>query len=1254
VHVDVRLGGVTIRALVDTGATICAIAKEAFDKLERDVVVGKVPSGSLRITAANNGAMQIDGVFRLNFEVSGRKVTWPMAVIRNLSSEMIIGDDLLVELGARVDVRRRQIELQDPDKVSCISTRHRVVIPPFATRRIKVQIGREMPTDLVWIHPKRVEILEGIQSNVAGSVNLIAFNGRTQECIIEAGEELATYAPVDARDTCTVAKFRECRPCPRTEPVISEEKRQMIRQKTRSGWQGSAKEKLVDLLIKNHAAISEDKGDLGRTNVVPHKLTLRSEKQIYRSQFPIPIAHMPFVHRTVDDLLKLGAIEPDLKSPHNSPIFCVKKPHSDDLRLVQDLRLLNENVEDYFHPILDVQSCLAKLGGIGAKYFATLDLTSGFYQLELDEESRPLTAFTVPGRGRFSWKVSTMGLKTSPGAFSRLMEFVMQPVEKSVTYMDDVILAGETVEQLMETVDQALKQLRKYNLKLNLDKCIFGAMEVDYLGYRISAEGIRPGAEKTAAIKSFPTPSTVQEVRRFVGLANYFRQQIPHFSQKSKPLTQLTRQTSAWTRGPLPREAQQAFEQLRSALAAAPLTAFPQPGKPYILETDASEKGLGACLFQIQGGEKRVIGFASKGLEEHEKNYTAFLLEHRAAVFGIEYFRHLLTGTKFDLVMDHKPLAPLSTVHKKTLCRLQQLMSEFSFHLKYKPGKDNVVADTLSRAPVEVLTDSYVSLREMQLEDRFCRIAIRALEKGKVDEELEPAEKRFMASIFTRCFMKGGCAFLAWNDPVTGKRELLLTPQKCRYELVRAAHAHRFSGHGGIEKTLSRLRLRYFWPGMAADVEKYVTRCGVCQEAKSPPNRSTRAAPLRPLPIPDMPNVRVHLDLFAVPRRSSSGNKYVLVITDAFSKWTELVAIPDKEAVTVASAFFNRWICRWACPKEILTDRGKEFCNQLMTELARLLDIDHKRTAAYHPQTNTAAESFNRTLIKILTAALEDPDGDWEAWLPVVTLTYNTRVHASTKASPFFLTFLRDPNLPTFDLDDEGQRPYGDSWAADAHERMQIAYRLAKANAESAQAVGKSIHDRKLRGDQLHFKVGDKVYVHFPPTVFARIQNKKFIRPWIKHVVTRIVTPTTYVVKPIDEGATKRRQPSVVHVNRLKACKESAQEAEAEEPEAPAREEESSGSDQEAPEEEEEERAEVEVGVYPPPAENLDRQGVEEAEQGAIPREPQQEEVRPQPPREQGPRTRRQVRENQALRPDQNLTPPRRPIEYKVYTRRQR
>jgi hypothetical protein len=277
---------------------------------------------------------------------------------------------------------------------------------------------------------------------------------------------------------------------------------------------------------------------------------------------------------------------------------------------------------------------------------------------------------------------------------------------------------------------------------------------------------------------------------------------------------------------------------------------------------------------------------------------------------------------------------------------------------------------------------------------------------------------------------------------------------------------------------------------------------------------------------------------------------------------------------------------------------------------------------------------------------LDNPDGDWEAWLPVVSLTYNTRVHASTKASPFFLTFLRDPNLPNFDLDTQERRLYGESWAADAHERMQIAYKLAKENMERAQEVGKEIHGRKLRGDEVRFQVGDKVYVHFPPTVFAHLKNKKFIRPWVKHTVTRIVTPTTYVVKPIEEGADRRKQTSVVHVNRMKACREGRR--------APSEgEAETQAESEEAPEQESQEEEET---AGPPGVEvemRVARPDEQEERQEDNEGEPVQQDIAPQPEVQERPRTRQQVRANPNLGGNVVLTPPRRPIEYKVYTRRQ-
>jgi transposase InsO family protein len=1174
--------------------------------------------------------MSLLGVYTVTFDTAELgPIDWPFIIAESMASEAILGVDFLSHFKAVINVEQKSVQFEKQPRWGTVTAAHEGRIPPFSRRVIRARPSTKSRGAFAVTLPRKQGVMAGIQEwrSPEKGYQVLVVNGGPEWMEIRRGEELAEYWQVEEEEICTVEQFAKCRPKGKESDKLSAEKQRMISEEVRTHLGPEFKRKLTAILQNHHQAISQDSADLGRTAAVPHKLVTKSDKQIYRKQFPLPAGHQEFIYKTVDDLMKIGAIKEDLASPHNTPIFAVKKPHSNDLRLVQDLRSVNDNIENFQHPILDIPGCIAKLGGMEAKYFAALDLTSGFYQLELDKESQPLTAFTVPGRGRFSWTVSTMGLKTSPGAFSRLMEHVMKDVPRAVTYMDDVILAGKTPDQLLETIEKALRQLIAFNLKLNLKKCVFGAEEVDYLGYRITAQGARPGKEKTDAVISFPTPRTQQEVKRFLGMANYFRTHIKHFAQRSRPLTQLTRKDTDWTEGqPLPRDAEAAFTDLKKALASEPVTALPLPNEHFVLETDGSGEGLGACLTQQQNGKMRVIGYASRALQEHERNYPAFLLEQAAAVFGIDSFSAYLTGAHFDLVIDHKPLLALSTVHKKTLARLQQLMSEFSFQLRYRTGEENAVADALSRAPVAALAQSYEELRRLQEEDDFCKAAIRLCREGACDEDIDKAAARFLKKIISACFMRDGCVFLRSDQGANGEKELLLTPRKCRYELIRAAHAGRFSGHGGEAKTMKRLQHSYFWPGMAGDVAEFIKSCDVCQRAKDPPSFQRTRAPLQPLPVPDAPNERIHLDLFSVPRTSAAGNHYILVITDAFSKWVELVAIPDKGAETVAAATFNRWICRFACPKQVVTDRGKEFCNQLAEELWRLLEVDHRKTAAYHPQTNTSAESFNRSLIKILRALMEEPDGDWESLLPVVMLTYNTRVHSAVRASPFFLTYLRDPNLPYFDLD--ADRPlYGESWAQTALDRLTAVQRMAKENMLAAQAAGKEFYDGKTGGKLRSFAVGDQVMVRFDPMSFARVRNKKFFRPWIPHKIKRVITPTTYSVEATEPGRGFKKT-STVHVNRIKRRYERGEE------EAEA------ASDDEREEEEQEQEQEEEedepAGIFPEDAGPTDLAD-EEAEDG--------EEA---PPVER--RARRLTRAQaaaQGVRVDPILPPPSHPPEYR-------
>jgi len=1271
IHLRMNAGSISFRALVDSGATISAMAKRVFQGLDSKHKGAEIPAANLRVTAASAEELRTEGYHfvRCRSEKLG-EIEWPFVIAEKMTSEAIVGMDFLAFFKGKILAEKGEVHFESIPRNGIARLNHRIRLGPGELKRVRARPSTSSRGGLVWTRKNGPEIVEGISDwkSQEEGIEVLLVNRGDEEIELERGTEVAKYWQVEEEEVCTLEDFQRCRPANQQRKPISEEKKKLIREHTKTDLGPTFRRRITSVLEDNHKAISADKADLGRTAAVPHKLVTKSDKQVYRKQFPLPMGHQAFINKTVDDLLKIGAVKEDLASPHNTPIFAVRKPHSNDLRLVQDLRAVNENIENFQHPILDIPGCIAKLGGMKARYFAALDLTSGFYQLELDKESQPLTAFTVPGKGRFSWTVSTMGLKTSPGAFSRLMEHVMKEVDKTVTYIDDVIVAGETEDELLRNVNAALRQLRKFNLKLNIHKCVFGAKEVDYLGYRISADGARPGKEKTAAVVNFPTPSTVQEIRRFLGMANYFRSHIPHFAQKSKPLNELTRKSSEWREGnDLPAAAARAFQDIKNALSKEPIIALPQPNLPFTLETDGSSKGLGACLTQQQGNKVNVIAYASRALQKHEANYPAFLLEQAAAVFGIESFSTYLTNAHFQLLMDHKPLLALSSVHKKTLSRLQQLMSEYTFQLRYRRGESNAVADALSRAPVEALADSHLGLQQLQQQDPLCKAALEMC-RGKEPEGLPVEVRRFLKRAITSCCIKDGCVYFMSENRPEPPRELFLTPRKCRYELMRAAHAGRFSGHGGEAKTLQRLQLRYFWPGMAADVADFIKSCEICQRSKNPPNWNRQRAPLNPLPVPDAPNERVHVDLFSLSRASNAGNKHILVATDAFSKLVELVPLPDKTAPTVATAIFNRWICRYACPKEIVSDQGREFCNAMSEELWQKLGIHHKRTAAYHPQTNTSAESFNRTLIKILRSMMDNPDGEWEALLPVVMLSYNTRVHSATRASPFFLTYLKDPNLPFFELEEE--RPlYGESWAASALQRLHEVNRLVKDNIRREQERGRLNYDAKTNGLLRTFREGEKVFVHFDPLSFPQTKNKKLIRTWLPHTIQRVITPTTYVVTADEPGRGHRRR-STVHVNRIKprhqAPAQPGAEEQEEEEERRAQgeepDEEAEGSQDREGEEEEENDGIVTVDI-PPNQGAIRQEAAEDAEEeeeedrnredrGEHPErlieERREQEEAPAP----RPRTRAQARA-QGRPPETPLTPPPFPREYRWFQRRQ-
>jgi transposase InsO family protein len=1129
--------------LVDSGAAI-TVADPSV--IPQDTVVEPLPN-SFEARSASNHKLEVLGRALLQGKVQGKTVNFSAIVVEGLRTKAILGMDFIRQHGVVIDGGAGRISVagvqaptvaavasREPKVTNCIALRPVETIQVFPMTGVVVPMTTRKPLEegTVGICSDQAGcVTEAIQKVQDGRI-LINLHNPTQELwVFKKGEVAAFFQPMAKQAVEEILTVDE---------VVSQmrrtdahrgntaEKLRYLRENLRCGGPPQVQERLWRLIVQYQHVFSGDKFDLGRTDEVKHKIHLTNPHPVHKKQFRIPWEHQQLVKDHIEALLKARCIRTS-RSPFNAPIFCVQKPHG-GMRVVLDYRALNDQTFDDKYSIREVQDCIDEIGRKKSKVFSALDLTSGFWQMELDEESKPYTAFSFPGVGRFEWETAPMGLKGSPASFARLMDHVMSGLKDVLTYIDDVLVHTESFDTHLAALEQAFKRLERFNLKLNITKCMFAAQEVPYLGFHLTATGIKPSMDKVAAVRDLPSPNSPRKVREFLGMANYFRHFIDNFARVAAHLSPLTGSNSPWKGGELPERAEQAFQYLKAKLCEEPILVYPRADRPFALSVDAAtgdgdrqKGGLGAMLTQLDDeGRERVVAYASCALKDHEKNYSPYLLELAACSWAIEHFSVYLRGRQFVLRTDHKPVEMVSRLHQKTLNRLQQQMSEYSFVVQHKPGVENAVPDALSRS-VESISFQLGEMRELQERDELVRAVkdfMLTLRKPQTPEEAE------VARLARSCVLQEGIVRYRLERKDFETRFPILAPDLIKREVIRTAHMSRFGGHGGQARTFNRIAQVYWWPSMSSDINKFVAACPTCQAAKDPAGGTK--VPLRPLEIPDRPNVRIHCDLFGeLKKPSQNGNKWVLVMTDAFTKYVELVALPNKSATTVAKAILERWICRFSCPEVVVTDQGKEFANTLLSELLRLMQVEYRVTSAIHPQTNSSAESFNREIIRYMKTALQGETLYWEELLPMLAISYNTQVHRSTLTTPFFLTFLHDPNLPNFDM--RASRPdFGESWPMEAYARLRKAYTLARNRMQSQAEDMKRRYDTKASARP--FEVGERVLLHFPRATITQ-GNAKLAPQWVGgYYIHQAVGPDTYWVRQIGSQA----QGTVVHASRMK------------------------------------------------------------------------------------------------------------------------
>lgn len=785
--------------------------------------------------------------------------------------------------------------------------------------------------------------------------------------------------------------------------------------------------KLWTLLVENKSVFSSSSADLGRTSRHEHRIDTGEASPIKQTPRRLPYARRDEAEKLVREMLEQGVIKPS-ESPWCSPVVLVKKKDG-KLRFCVDYRRLNEVTKKDSYPLPRIDLILEALAG--SEWFATLDLQSGYWQVELEETAREKTAFSF-GQGLYEFNVMPFGLCNAPATFQRLMERVLSniPYATCLVYLDDVLVHAKTFEELLDKLKLVFGRLQAAGLKLSPTKCDLCQKSVKYLGHVISTTGISPDPEKVVAVSDWPTPRSQRDVRSFIGLCGYYRRFICDFSRVARPLHQLTEKNRrfAWDE-----ECDRAFQKLKGLLITAPILCQPRLELPFILDTDASQHAMGAVLSQNIDGGERVVEYYSKTFNRAEQNYCVTRRELLAVVRSVKHFEPYLLGRHFVLRTDHASLKWLMNFREPEgqVARWIQRLQEFNFDVIHRSGAKHANADALSRRPCTTSGCRYCSRLEEQhiLRIRLVGINDDFLETQKADpvlglvhewlsQESRPTREEISGlapslkaywNMWSTLFLCEGKVCRHVSQSVDDHHQLLV-PRGSIKDVINLAHSSPTGGHFGIQKTLQKVKQQFYWVDCARDVENYCQCCTTCQ-ARNGPRRKQRSE----LKIYDVgaPFERVAIDILGPLPTTERNNRYVLVMMDYFTKWPEAIAIPNQTAETVAEALVQQVFSRFGAPLQLHSDQGRNFESAVFQEVMRLFGISKTRTSPLHPQSDGMVERFNRTILGYLAKFVDDHQRNWDLYVPLLLMSYRTAVHDSTKQTPAMLLFGRELRMPT-------------------------------------------------------------------------------------------------------------------------------------------------------------------------------------------------------------------------------------------------
>lgn len=842
---------------------------------------------------------------------------------------------------------------------------------------------------------------------------------------------------------------------------------------------------------------------LGKTHLEMHTIDTGDAPAKKMRFYPVSPAVQKLTYDELDRMLELDVIEPAQEASWNNRMTLVIKPGKN--RLCLDARELNKVTKKDAYPLPNIDGLLSRLGD--THFISAIDLKDAFWQIPLDPDSRPKTAFTVPGRPHYQFKVMPFGLCNAAQRLCRLMDRIIPHnlKDRVFVYLDDLLVVSSDFKTHLDMLRTVGKRLSEAGLTINMSKSKFCYREVKYLGYIVGGGKLRTDPEKVEAITKISAPKNVKDVRRFLGTVGWYRRFIPEFSTLTAPITDSLKKSKTFNFTP---EALEAFHELKTRLVSSPVLSSPDFEKHFYVQCDASNVGIGAVLFQKDDVEgEHPIEYFSKKLNTAQKNYSTTEKECLAVISAIKKFRQYIELMPFTVITDHSSLQWLMKQQDLSgrLARWSLKLQGYDFSIEHRKGTSNIVPDFLSRVDMEELVLKENTFIDLESESFKSENYEKLRETVRQNSENLPDLRVIDHFVYKRTSFYNGNMD---EEDLTWK---LWLPEDLRKEVMIRSH-EKNTAHGGVAKTLHNIREYFYWPLMNKNVRELIRNCQTCKECKHP--RQILRPPMGQEVRTVRPFQKIYVDFLGPYPRSRSGNTSLFIVLDHQTKFVLLKALRKSSTKSIIKFLTDEVFHKFGVPETLHSDNGAQFTGKEFKELLQLYGINHMKTAIYSPQSN-ASERVNQSILTGIRSCLETDQSKWDEDISNIECALRASVHSSIGISPYFALFGHHmiTHADVYKIARKlGVLEDGEVNIELKAQKMQSIREKIRQNLHKAYEKNVKTYDK--RSKYTDFKPGQEVFrKNFTQSDFSKGLNAKLCKPWLKCRIRSKVGQNIYEIE---------------------------------------------------------------------------------------------------------------------------------------------